>query len=935
MFTRIYQPIVFISLATIFIQSHANASTAVSLPEYGTIVSKQSEAKCLNIRYGSLNDGGEAIQYTCGIHNNNDKFSFVNTGQGYLIKAKHSGKCLAVEDSSMTSLARIIQLSCSIELNQLWTIEGQFNQQRIKSVLSGLCMDVEGGLGWNNGAKIIQYTCHDDTNQQWKINAYQPTTIKPLYGVITSKKVPDKCVKVIRGSAKSVTCDGQPNEKFKLIDKGNAYQLKVQDSGKCLGVENSSINAGKLIVPLSCRDESNQLWRISGEGEYKILKLQHSGYCLDIYGGSTYSGAKLIQWPCHGASNQQWKIEANTLQRKPRFGKIVATQLGGKCINIPQGSSDDGANAYQYSCTNEFSQEFSFSATEGGYFIHTKHNGKCLTVEENSQSPEAWIIQDVCNTDYAQIWQIAGQGDNTTIKAVHSGMCLAVAEGNLQDHTPIVQTQCDDSAKTKWRIDAELSRQTVPSIWQGPYEMPMVFAAAANLPSGEILGWAAWRKMDFGGSHGKTYTTIFDPDTGATTEGLVINTQHDMFCPGTAMLADGKIMITGGSNAEVTTIYDPETNQWQRGQDMVLPRGYHAMTPLSDGSVFTVGGSWSGGMGYKNGEIWDFSTGEWKLLPQAKINKLMTNDAAGVYRADNHIWMFTAPNGQVFQAGPSKMMNWIDVLNQGAVVSEKLRADDNDAMNGNAVMYDIGKILTLGGARNYNSGLASKRAYVIDINGGIGNVTVERVADMSHERAFHNSVVLPSGEVVVIGGHQDIIVFSDQTSVFTAEIWDPKTQLFTELGDMLTPRNYHSIALLQKDGRVFVAGGGLCGDCATNHADAEILTPPYLLNNNGTPATRPVIEQAPTSAIHGQTIRVEMDSADDYKFVLVRTAAATHAVNNDERRIPLLAMHVGNGVYEIEIPVQASVAVPGNYFLFAMNRHGVPSIAKVINIPVS
>ena len=108
-----------------------------------------------------------------------------------------------------------------------------------------------------------------------------------------------------------------------------------------------------------------------------------------------------------------------------------------------------------------------------------------------------------------------------------------------------------------------------------------------------------------------------------------------------------------------------------------------------------------------------------------------------------------------------------------------------------------------------------------------------------------------------------------------------------------------------------------------------------MLNNNGTPATRPVIEQAPTSAIHGQTIRVEMDSADDYKFVLVRTAAATHAVNNDERRIPLLAMHVGNGVYEIEIPVQASVAVPGNYFLFAMNRHGVPSIAKVINIPVS
>ena len=37
-----------------------------------------------------------------------------------------------------------------------------------------------------------------------------------------------------------------------------------------------------------------------------------------------------------------------------------------------------------------------------------------------------------------------------------------------------------------------------------------------------------------------------------------------------------------------------------------------------------------------------------------------------------------------------------------------------------------------------------------------------------------------------------------------------------------TPRNYHSVALLLPDGRVFSGGGGLCGPCATNHPDAQI-----------------------------------------------------------------------------------------------------------------
>lgn len=42
------------------------------------------------------------------------------------------------------------------------------------------------------------------------------------------------------------------------------------------------------------------------------------------------------------------------------------------------------------------------------------------------------------------------------------------------------------------------------------------------------------------------------------------------------------------------------------------------------------------------------------------------------------------------------------------------------------------------------------------------------------------------------------------------ELWDPVKLTFTVLPPAAVPRNYHSIALLLPDARVFSGGGGLC-----------------------------------------------------------------------------------------------------------------------------
>ena len=70
-------------------------------------------------------------------------------------------------------------------------------------------------------------------------------------------------------------------------------------------------------------------------------------------------------------------------------------------------------------------------------------------------------------------------------------------------------------------------------------------------------------------------------------------------------------------------------------------------------------------------------------------------------------------------------------------------------MNGDAVMYDVGKILTVGGATAYKNTPATARAYTIDINNG---ATAARTADMAVSRSFANGVALPDGQVLVVGG---------------------------------------------------------------------------------------------------------------------------------------------------------------------------------------
>jgi galactose oxidase len=498
-----------------------------------------------------------------------------------------------------------------------------------------------------------------------------------------------------------------------------------------------------------------------------------------------------------------------------------------------------------------------------------------------------------------------------------------------------------------WTSAAEINiHGTAPTAatggaWSAPIGFPIVPVSAVMLPNNKLLTFSAVDSMAFNTIPNTiTKVAILDLNTGKVTEPADINTHHQMFCEGLALLADGRVLINGGSNDRATTIYNPTTNTWTVGPLMNIPRAYNADTLLSTGQVLTLGGSWYDSAGNKNGEIFTPSgtTGSWQKLPGVLATNILTADPAGVFRADNHAWLFAQANGTVFHAGPSKQTNWITTTGNGSITPAGDRGDSADAMNGNAILYDVGKILTVGGApayQDYGSYVntqATNRAYTIDISGGPSQpVVFNQTSDMAYARAFSNSVVLPDGKVLVVGGQQHPQGFTDTGAVLSPELWDPATGNFTVMAPEAIPRTYHSVAILLPDGRVFSGGGGLCGKCTTNHPDGQIYSPPYLFNPNGTLRTRPVISSAPASAVTGSAITVTTNSATP-AFALIRMSAVTHGVNNDQRRIPLTPTTVNGTTYTLQLPSDKGVLLPGNYMLFALDANGTPSVAKIMNI---
>ncbi|PYM10898.1 MAG: hypothetical protein DME18_15405, partial [Verrucomicrobia bacterium] len=440
------------------------------------------------------------------------------------------------------------------------------------------------------------------------------------------------------------------------------------------------------------------------------------------------------------------------------------------------------------------------------------------------------------------------------------------------------------------------------------------------------LTFASNQRTTFPAGPEFTYAATWNPATGQFVE--YNHPSHDMFCGALVTLPDGRVLVNGGRNTTVrSSLFDWRNNTWTRTPDMNDPRWYNTSVALPGGRVWTVSGS--GGSG--TAERWDESSG-WSRLTGINWNTVTSEPG---YITIWHPFLLLAPDGRLIHFGPTDTMHWVAPDGSGSMSNTGTTVPGSHyPKEGSWVMYDEGRILVAGGGANTTAsssgdgttGTSSTLAYTVDVRSGTPVVT--STASMNFARQFANAVVLPNGQVMVIGGNTSGLKFNDTGSILTPEIWNPATGQWRAAADASVPRNYHSIALLLPDGRILSGGGGLGGNSA-DHRDAQIYTPPNLFNPDGSLATRPVLNTVPPSVGVGTRFTVSA-TPGLRKFAFIKMSAITHCVNTDLRYLSLPFTETSSGNYQITAHPSLNVMTPGYWMLFGLDAAGVHSVAKII-----
>jgi len=217
------------------------------------------------------------------------------------------------------------------------------------------------------------------------------------------------------------------------------------------------------------------------------------------------------------------------------------------------------------------------------------------------------------------------------------------------------------------------------------------------------------------------------------------------------------------------------------------------------------------------------------------------------------------------------------------------------------------------------------------------------VSDTMKARVHHNLVLLPTGQVLVVGGN-DIFANTDAGPVRRPQIWTPNSSggggTWTSFGgadtlaEQPTARTDHSTAILLPDGRVLSAGGETPADKYV----ANLYCPPYLYKSDGaTLAARPSIARAPRQFTWGQNFTLcTPERSSISRVCLIAPAATTHSVDMNQRYVPLSFTN-GTNADELSVTAPASPdsAPPGYYMLFitgSADGPDVPSIATWVQV---
>lgn len=491
--------------------------------------------------------------------------------------------------------------------------------------------------------------------------------------------------------------------------------------------------------------------------------------------------------------------------------------------------------------------------------------------------------------------------------------------GSLQTHDYGLSQKVDPPTTTpslgKWTVSAN--------------PMPLRAMHATLLNDGRVLLVAGSGNDVDNFAAGTFKSSVYNPVDGTF---QAVETPIDMFCSGHVTLPNGKVLVQGGTKnypgfngaagyqgVRNSYLFDPATNAYERVNDTIDAHWYPTLTRLENGNVWMAGGLKDDATGSVATEIFDSTANRW--LTQAEVPQTYTY--WGLYPH-----MFLMSDARLFYTGAhtfglnrpgtgASVYDW-----RTGLVADVPGLRDKDARDqaGSVLLPPAQnqKVMIVGGGHSEANVPGVKTTDIIDLKAATPAYAAG--PDLPGTgKMYVNLTTLPDRTVLASNGGTN----NRAGSVLTAALFDPQANTWTSVEPDPVPRNYHSVSILLKDGRVAVFGSNP-GD-GSYELRVSMYEPPYLFKG-----ARPTITAAPATLNYGASVPISVTGAVTGAS-LTSLRSATHQTDTNERLVDLPLSGTG-GTRTATVPANTALLPPGPYMLTVLDSTGIPSVATVVNV---
>ena len=303
-----------------------------------------------------------------------------------------------------------------------------------------------------------------------------------------------------------------------------------------------------------------------------------------------------------------------------------------------------------------------------------------------------------------------------------------------------------------------------------------------------------------------------------------VDTGFNVFCSGLAHLVDGRLFLAGGNKDHSSTASSRRTsstrrtNTWSLGPNMAAGRWYPTVTPLRNGEMLIT-----------SGRVEHARGADARRRPAHAEHRVAEPAAVSVDgRRAGRPGVLLRPRPDAARARHDRHRRVADAraarLDQPRLRRPRDLRRRQDARRGR---------------RSLDEGRAGRRLQRGDAAGLADGADGLRAPAAQPHRARRRHGPRDRRQLLRRRTRRP------QRRRLPAEQWNPATGQWRTLAAMQITRQYHSTALLLPDGRVLSSGGGICGTCdqvGYLGKNAEVFSPPYLFQADGTLAPRPAID---------------------------------------------------------------------------------------------